>query len=156
MTSMTSLHEASAHELRAHERVELAPAEMQPKQIPLWVYTSPEELDASNGLVMNLSQSGLQVMTGADRVNGDHYEVRLMLDGQSEKSADSEFSGPIRRVWSRDVRDADFGDSQLSGFEFEHPDSPAEQFLRKRGSSDRDGLVRCMLVARKAIGAFVA
>jgi len=152
MNTTTAPHEASAQELRAHERVELAPAELQPRQIPLWVYTSPEELDASNGLVMNLSQSGLQVMTGADRLSGDHYEVRLMLHDQP----DSEFSGPIRRVWSRDVRDADFGDSQLSGFEFEHPDSPAEQFLRKRGSSDQDGLVRCMLVARKAIGAFVA
>ncbi|XHS76608.1 hypothetical protein ACFJGW_12800 [Burkholderiaceae bacterium UC74_6] len=153
MNTTTAPHDdVSSHELRAHERVELAPAELQPRQIPLWVYTSPEELDASNGLVMNLSHSGLQVMTGADRLSGEHYEVRLMLDDR----ADSEFSGPIRRVWSRDLRDADFGDSQLSGFEFEHPDSPAEQFLRKRGSGAQDGLVRCMLVARKAIGAFVA
>ena len=151
-TAPQSLAASSAHELRAHERVELAPAELQPRQIPLWVYTSPEELDASNGLVMNLSQSGLQVMTGADRLSGEHFEVRLMIDDR----ADSEFSGPIRRVWSRDVRDADFGDSQLSGFEFEHPDSPAEQLLRKRGSNDQDRLVRCMLVARKTIGAFVS
>ncbi|MBV8501524.1 MAG: hypothetical protein JO006_07385 [Paucibacter sp.] len=154
MIYTTAPNDPSARELRAHERVELAPSALEPRQIPLWVFTSPSEMDASSGLVMNLSHSGLQVMTGPGQLKEEHYEVRLMLDNEASKGTDSEFSGPIRRVWSREVTNRDFGDSELSGFEFEHPDSPAEQFLRRRADGDQDGLVRCVLVARKMIGAF--
>ena len=154
MIDTTAPNEQTMRELREHERVELVPSPMEPKQIPLWVYTNPQQVDASSGLVMNLSHSGLQVMTGPGQLTGDHYEVRLML---GEGADDGEFSGPIRRVWSRQSQHQDFGDSELSGFEFEHPDSPAEQFLRRRAdNSDQDGLVRCVLVARKMIGSFVS
>ena len=153
MTDTTAPKEQTMHEYREHERVELVPSEMQPKQIPLWVYTNPAHVDASSGLVMNLSHSGLQVMTGPGQLTGEHYEVRLMLNDTADDDS-SEFSGPIRRVWSRQSQHQDFGDSELSGFEFEHPDSPAEQFLRHRADSDQDALVRCVLVARKMIGAF--
>ncbi len=152
MNSRTAPKPQDQHELRAHERVELVPADLSAQQVPLWVFTSPAELDASQGLVMNLSRSGLQVMTGQGRLTDEHYEVRLLLDAQA---GGSEFSGPIRRVWSRSVHDRDFGDSELTGFEFEHPDSPTEQFLRRRADSEQDGLVRCVLVARKMIGSFI-
>ncbi len=149
---MNDANAPKMHEYREHERVELVPSEMQPKQIPLWVYTNPAQVDASSGLVMNLSHSGLQVMTGPGQLTGEHYEVRLMLNDKADD--DAEFSGPIRRVWSRQSQHQDFGDSELSGFEFEHPDSPAEQFLRRRADGEQDALVRCVLVARKMIGAF--
>ncbi|HEY4081583.1 MAG TPA: PilZ domain-containing protein [Burkholderiaceae bacterium] len=104
--------------------------------------------DALNaGLVMNLSQTGLQVMTSAEHpLTADHYEVRLLVNDDHDSI---DYSGPVRRVWTRELGEP----SQLSGFEFEHPDSPTSNFLQHHSLHAQDqSFVRCVLVERKMIG----
>lgn len=144
-----SLNDSRMRELREHERFEFRLAPLASDTMPAWLSSKPKE--NRGGLVMNLSQSGLQVMTSREHpLTADHYEVRLLLDDGADW-ADSAYSGPVRRVWTRDLDEP----SQLSGFEFEHPDSPAGDFLQQhslRGEGHAE--VRCVLVERKSIGAF--
>jgi hypothetical protein len=136
-------------EQRGHERIEFQLTPVEQAQLPGWVFQA--QADAKAGLVMNLSQSGIQVMTSAEHpLTADHYEVRLLLGDDDELS---DFSGPVRRVWTRELGEP----SQLSGFEFEHPDSPTVNFLQQHSLHAQDQtFVRCVLVERKTIGAFAA
>ena len=141
------LDEQRLREQREYERVEFQLTPVEPAPVPVWVFQPKPSAKA--GLVMNLSQSGLQIMTSAEHpLTADHYEVRLLVDDDQELV---DFSGPVRRVWTRELGEP----SQLSGFEFEHPDSPTSNFLQHHSLHGQDqAFVRCVLVERKTIGAF--
>ncbi len=126
---------------RRFPRVEffLVPAEHE--QLPVWVI-KPEGLsNERGGVVVNLSESGLQILAAAQpALDAEHYELRLLL-GEDEGVA--LFSAPVRRVWSRPMS----SQVQLSGFEFEAPNSQAEEFLRAQTAQiTARQWVRCVLV----------
>lgn len=126
---------------RSHRRVEffLVPDHREP--IPVWVFKPIDAIDAVAGLVMNLGDGGLQVLTTSDDAL-DHatYEIQLLL-GEDETVA--RFRGRITRVWTREAAGAGW----LSGFSFDDDHSSAEDFIRVYQACAPDRRwVRCLLV----------
>lgn len=128
---------------RRSPRVEffLVPAEHE--QLPVWVIKPHGLADAHGGVVVNLSEEGLQILTAADPVlDAQHYELRLLL---GEDEGVPLFSAAVRRVWSRPLSQI----VQLCGFEFESSSSQAEEFLRTQTAQiTARKWVRCVLVER--------
>jgi len=128
---------------RRSPRVEffLVPAEHE--QLPVWVI-KPEGLsDAQGGVVVNLSEDGLQILCAAEpALEAAHYELRLLL---GEDEGVPLFSAAVRRVWTRPLSRL----AQLGGFEFESSNSQAEEFLRAQTAQiTARKWVRCVLVER--------
>lgn len=128
---------------RRSPRVEffLVPAEHE--QLPVWVIKPEGMADARGGVVVNLSEEGLQILTAADPLlDAQHYELRLLL---GEDEGVPLFSASVRRVWSRPLSRI----VQLCGFEFESSNSQAEEFLRTQTAQiTARKWVRCVLVER--------
>lgn len=128
---------------RRSPRVEffLVPAEHE--QLPVWVIKPEGVADARGGVVVNLSEEGLQVLTAAEPLlDAQHYELRLLL---GEDEGVPLFSASVRRVWSRPLSRI----VQLCGFEFESSNSQAEEFLRTQTAQiTARKWVRCVLVER--------
>lgn len=128
---------------RRSPRVEffLVPAEHE--QLPVWVI-KPESLSESRGgVVVNLSEDGLQILMAAEPpLDAQHYELRLLL---GEDEGVPLFSAAVRRVWSRPLSKI----VQLGGFEFEASNSEAEEFLLAQTAQiTARKWVRCVLVER--------
>ncbi|HEU6454557.1 MAG TPA: PilZ domain-containing protein [Roseateles sp.] len=128
---------------RRSPRVEffLVPAEHE--QLPVWVIKPEGMADARGGVVVNLSEEGLQVLTAAEPLlDAQHYELRLLL---GEDEGVPLFTASVRRVWSRPLSRI----VQLCGFEFESSNSEAEEFLRTQTAQiTARKWVRCVLVER--------
>lgn len=134
-------HLTSSADMRRFPRVEFFLVPDEHEQLPVWV-VKPEDLaDARGGVVVNLSESGLQILASAEPpLEASHYEMRLLL---GEDEGVPLFTAPVRRVWSRPLS----GLVQLSGFEFDAPNSEAEEFLRVQTAQiTARRWVRCVLV----------
>ncbi len=113
------------------------------EQLPVWVI-KPEALsDARGGVVVNLSESGLQILMAAEPpLDAQHYELRLLL---GEDEGVPLFSAEVRRVWTRPLSRI----VQLGGFEFVTANSQAEEFLLAQTAQiTARQWVRCVLVER--------
>jgi hypothetical protein len=130
-------------EQRVHRRVEffLVPAERE--QVPVWIFKPADVVDAFAGLVLNLSDGGLQVLTGPEEaLDVSSYEIQLLL---GEDATVARFRGVVTRVWTRTARTI----GQLSGFRFDDRRSSAEDFIRVyQSSSSEPRWVRCVLLPR--------
>ena len=107
----------------------------------MWVFKPADAIDAVAGLVMNLSDGGLQVLTGSDEaLQGSRYEIQLLL---GEDEAVARFRGRVTRVWTREADSAGW----LSGLRFDDDRSSAADFVRvyQVGALGRPW-VRCLLV----------
>ncbi|MBI3347476.1 MAG: PilZ domain-containing protein [Burkholderiales bacterium] len=133
----------SGSDQRRFPRVEffLLPAEHE--QLPVWVIKPEGLADARGGVVVNLSEAGLQILAEAEpALDAQHYELRLLL---GEDEGVPLFSAAVRRVWSRPLSQL----VQLSGFEFESANSQAEEFLLAQTAQiTARQWVRCVLVER--------
>lgn len=133
----------SGSDQRRFPRVEffLLPAEHE--QLPVWVIKPEGLADARGGVVVNLSEAGLQILAAAEpALDAQHYELRLLL---GEDEGVPLFSAAVRRVWSRPLSQL----VQLSGFEFESANSQAEEFLLAQTAQiTARQWVRCVLVER--------
>lgn len=132
---------------RVHRRVEffLVPDRREP--VPVWVFKPVDAMDAIAGLVMNLSEGGLQVLTASDDAPMDEAcEIQLLL-GEAEQVP--RFRGRVTRVWTREAASAGW----LSGFRFDDARSSAEDFIRAyQASAPERRWVRCLLVPLAAHG----
>jgi len=128
---------------RRSPRVEFFLVPDEHEQLPVWVIKPESLAQARGGVVVNLSEEGLQVLTSADpALDAPHYELRLLL---GEDEGVPLFSASVRRVWSRPLSRI----VQLCGFEFESPNSQAEEFLRTQTAQiTARKWVRCVLVER--------
>ena len=129
-------------EHRSHRRVAFFRVPTQREQVPVWVFKPQDAAHAIAGLVMNLSEGGLQVLTGAaDEPDGVAFEIQLLL-GESE--AVPRFRGRVTRVWTRESASAGW----LSGFHFVDEHSSAEAFIRRwQADMPERRWVRCLLVS---------
>ncbi len=99
------------------------------------------------GLVLNMSDGGLQVLTSAaEPLTEARYEVVLLL-GRSDTDSDDEqvswFNGVVERKWSRPVPRM----GVLHGMRFMARNSTAEQFLTSHHTALASGhWVRCVLL----------
>jgi len=128
---------------RRSPRVEffLVPAEHE--QLPVWVIKPEGLAEARGGVVVNLSEAGLQILASAEPpLDAQHYELRLLL---GEDEGVPLFSASVRRVWTRPLSRI----VQLGGFEFDSPNSEAEEFLLAQTAQiTARKWVRCVLVER--------
>ncbi|MBA4218862.1 MAG: PilZ domain-containing protein [Proteobacteria bacterium] len=128
---------------RRSPRVEffLVPAEHE--QLPVWIFKPEGLADARAGIVVNLSEEGLQILIAAEpSLDAQHYELRLLL---GEDDGVPLFSAAVRLVWSRPLSRI----VQVGGFEFESANSQAEEFLRTQTAQiTARKWVRCVLVER--------
>ncbi len=111
----------------------------------MWVFKPVDAMDAIAGLVINLSDGGLQVLTSSDdALQRPRYEIQLLL---GEDAAVARFRGHVSRVWTREANSAGW----LSGLRFDDDHSPAEDFIRayRVGATGRPW-VRCLLMPASA------
>lgn len=130
---------------RRSPRVEFFLVPEEHEQLPVWIIKPQSLADARGGVVVNLSEEGLQILTAAEPpLDARHYELRLLL---GEDDGVPLFSASVRRVWSRPLSQI----VQLCGFEFESANSEAEEFLRTQTAQiTARKWVRCVLVERMA------
>ena len=128
---------------RTHRRVEFFLVPDRREQVPVWVFKPADAVEASAGLVMNLGEGGLQVLTASDDVPAHAaYEIQLLL---GEDAAVPRFRGRVTRVWTREAASAGW----LSGFRFDDDHSAAEDFIRTwQAAAPERRWVRCLLVPR--------
>jgi hypothetical protein len=128
---------------RTHRRVEFFLVPEQREQVPVWVFKPADAVEASAGLVMNLGEGGLQVLTASDDAPARAaYEIQLLL---GEDEAVPRFRGRVTRVWTREAASAGW----LSGLRFDEAHSPAEDFIRAwQAAAPERRWVRCLLVPR--------
>ena len=132
---------SAAVEHRHHRRVEFFRVPRQREHVPVWVFKPADAIDAIAGLVTNLSEGGLQVLTASDQApTHARYEIQL-LTGEAETVP--RFRGRVTRVWTREAASPGW----LSGLRFDDPHSPAEDFIRAyRAAGPEQSWVRCLLM----------
>jgi hypothetical protein len=128
-------------EHRIHRRVEFFLVPDRRERVPVWVFKPADAVDAIAGLVMNLSDGGLQVMTASDdALDRERYEIQLLL---GEDDAVPRFRGRVTRVWTREAASAGW----LAGLRFDDERSSAEDFIRVYQSPTPERRwVRCLLM----------
>ncbi len=126
---------------RTHRRVECFRVPAHREQVPVWVFRPADATDAVAGLVLNLSDGGVQVLTAAEELPAhERYDIQLLL---GEDDQVPRFRGRVTRVWTRDASDA----GRLTGFRFDEARSSAETFIRTyQALTPERRWVRCLLV----------
>lgn len=133
----------SSIDQRRSPRVEFFLVPDEHEQLPVWVIKPESLASARGGVVVNLSEAGLQILAAAEPpLEAPQYELRLLL---GEDDGVPLFSADVRRVWTRPLSKI----VQLCGFEFETPNSQAEEFLQAQTAQiTARKWVRCVLVER--------
>ncbi|MFG6467866.1 hypothetical protein [Roseateles sp. BYS87W] len=138
---------ADPADLRQHVRTDFLAAQHDADSLPGWVFKPVQFSRGPAGLVLNMSDGGLQVMTSAtEPLNEAKYEVVLLLgrsDADDEDEQVSWFNGVVERKWSRPVPRMGI----LHGMSFTARNSTAEQFLNgHKDALESGGWVRCVLL----------
>ena len=134
-------------DLRQHVRTDFLAAQHDAESLPGWVFKPVQFSQGPAGLVLNMSDGGLQVLTSATEPLADsRYEVVLLL-GRSDMDCHDEqvswFNGVVERKWSRPVPRMGI----LHGLCFTARNSTAEQFLTSHQAALESGQwVRCVLL----------
>jgi hypothetical protein len=134
-------------DLRQHPRIDFLAAQHDAESLPGWVFKPVQFSRGPAGLVLNMSDGGLQVLTSAaEPLTETRYEVLLLLgraDAADEEEQVSWFNGVIELAWSRPVPRMGI----LHGMRFVTRNSTAEQFLNgHREELDNGHWVRCVLL----------
>jgi len=130
-----------AVEHRQHRRVAFFLVPSQRELVPVWVFKPADVLQSLAGLVLNLSEGGVQVLTGPDDApDGCVYELQLLL---GEADSVPRFRARVTRAWTQEAASSGW----VSGLRFIDEHSSAEVFIRSwRESVPERGWVRCVLV----------
>jgi len=133
-------------DLRQHPRIDFLAAQHDAESLPGWVFKPVQFSRGPAGLVLNMSDGGLQVLTSAiEPLTEARYEVLLLL-GRADTADDEQvswFNGVIELAWSRPVPRMGI----LHGMRFVTRNSTAEQFLSgHREELDSGHWVRCVLL----------
>ncbi|MFZ2988577.1 PilZ domain-containing protein [Ideonella sp.] len=125
---------------RKFPRVEFNLAPEPGEQLPLWVNSAPPPPQGLAGVVLNMSEGGIQVLTGADQpLQAERYAVRLLPDGAGPEdgftlNAHCNWSSPLSTI------------GHLHGLEFDDFSARAGQFLADYGLEVAERKwVRCLL-----------
>jgi hypothetical protein len=131
---------------RAHERVAFFLVPVEREQLPVWVFVPDNTGSRHVGVIVNMSEGGLQVLTSAEHpLDGDEFGLSLIIGGPSSQLPT--FSGRVRRHWTRPMGKL----GQLSGMSLMDADSEAAEFLRMAAPSPQSrNWVRCLLDPRAA------
>lgn len=128
-------------EQRRHSRVSFFLVPVEREQVPIWVFVPPAS-PGTAGVVVNMSESGIQVLTTAESpLHSDRYAMRLIIEPEATEVAP--FEGTVRRIWSRDLNAL----GTMHGMAFDNEHSDAAEFLRAtRPGLEKKRWVRCVLI----------
>lgn len=113
-------------------------------KLPGWVFQPVRFNNGPAGLVLNISDGGMQVITSASEDLGDGRREVVLLLGQEDEV--TWFNGIVERSWTRPVEPL----GHLHGFRFVSRNSTAEKFLLNyKEELDEGHWVRCVLLAHK-------
>lgn len=127
------------HEQRRHDRVEFLLVPVEREQVPVWLFKPPARQEEIAGLIVNLSDGGMQVLTSAAHAL-DFIECRIeLMLGEEEGVAP--FSGRARRVWTHAY--SKFGN--ISGMQFLEPSAMATFVAQFKPAQARRAWLRCLL-----------
>lgn len=135
-------------ELREHARTDLPGAQHDAETLPAWVFKPVSFGEGPAGLVLNLSDGGLQLLTsGTEPLDDARYEVVLLVGPANVEPQDDEqlhFSNAIvQRAWSRPAPRMGI----LHGMRIISSDSSSEAFLSEQQQALDNGMwVRCVLL----------
>jgi hypothetical protein len=135
-------------EHRKHARFDLLAAQHDAESLPGWVFKPVQFTRGPAGLVLNISNGGLQVLTSATEPLGEgQYEVILLVGQADAEPGEDEqvswFNGVLERAWSRPVPRM----GNLHGMRFVSSNSTAEKFLAAHQEDLSAGRwVRCVLL----------
>ncbi len=135
---------------RLSTRTDFLGAQHDADSLPGWVFKPVHFSQGPAGLVLNLSDGGLQVLTsGTEPLAAGRYEVLLLLGRCDAEPQDDEqvswFNGVVEHAWSRPVPRMGI----LHGLRFVSRNSTAEQFLEKHQAALEAGQwVRCVLLRK--------
>ena len=141
----------SASEQRQHTRFDLPASEQDVASLPGWIFKPVQFTRGPAGLVLNISNGGLQVLTSAsEALDQGPYEVVLLLGQADAEPGEDEqvswFNGVLERAWTRPLP----GMGHLHGMRFLSANSTAEKFLAgHRADLDAGHWVRCVLLQVK-------
>lgn len=135
-------------EHRQSNRIDLGvPAHAQERP-PGWVFKPVAFTRGPAGLVINLSDGGLQVLTSAtEPLDDEQREVVLLLGQDAHEETVTWFSGQVQRAWSKPLPQMGI----LHGLRFISRNSTAEKFLQGyQGELAAGQWVRCVLLKASA------
>lgn len=134
-------------ELRQHPRVSFFSPTNERGLLPDWAFRKVEFNKAPAGLVMNISDGGLQVLISASEVVGAGRHDVVLLMGEEAEDAVTWFNGIVETAWQRPL--GDFG--LLLGLRFVKRNSTAEKFLMNyKVEPGTNVWLRCVLMPLKA------
>ncbi len=138
---------SSSAEQRQHPRVNFFLPSNERGLLPDWAFRPVPFNKAPAGLVMNISDGGLQVLiSAADTLTGTHHDV-VLLRGEAAEDEVTWFNGMVETVWARPL--GDFG--TLLGLRFVKRNSSAEKFLLSYPVEPGTNVwLRCVLMPAKA------
>lgn len=134
-------------DLRQHPRTDFLAAQHDAESLPGWVFKPVQFSRGPAGLVLNISDGGMQVLTSAaEPLTEARYEVLLLLGRADMETAEEQvswFNGIVERAWSRPAPQM----GVLHGMRFVTRNSTAEQFLNGHREDLESGhWVRCVLL----------
>jgi hypothetical protein len=138
-------------EMRQHLRLDLPAAQLDADSLPGWVFKPVQFTKGPAGLVLNIGDGGLQVLTAANEPLDDGRREVVLLLGRSEAEGEDDqvtwFNAMVERAWSRPVPQMGI----LHGFRFVSRNSTAEKFLAAhREQLEAGEWVRCVLLKAPA------
>ncbi len=134
-------------EHRQHPRVSFFSPTNERGLLPDWAFRKVEFNKAPAGLVMNISDGGLQVLVSAEEDLGALRHDVVLLMGEEAEDAVTWFNGIVETAWKRPL--GDFG--QLLGLRFVKRNSTAEKFLLNyKVEPGTNVWLRCVLMPVKA------
>jgi hypothetical protein len=133
--------QSSSMEHRADRGVECFLMHGDRERVPVWVFKPADAVDALAGLVINLSDGGLRVLTAsADVTAQTSFEIQLLL---GEDDSVPRFRGRATWVWTSEAA----GSGWVSGLRFERNRSSADGFIRVyQSTASGRSWVRCLLL----------
>jgi hypothetical protein len=128
-------------ERRKHARRQCFFITSERERIPVWVFAPPDDPDSHVGLILDLSESGVRVLTAPDHPLETHlYALNLLVE--SADGPGDQLSCTVSRAWSE--RDGSLG--LVSGLQFEDGTEAAAAFIAANPPSAKNrSWVRCTL-----------
>jgi len=129
-------------ENRHYQRMQFFRLPKEQEFIPVWVFNSNKPGQTLAGLVVNMSETGIQVLTAMNEQPDDqHYEITFLDDDHPSGNAQAIVPFRIRYVWS----ESEQGLYTRSGFSFDALDDITIRTLFERMRNGEHAFLRCAL-----------
>ena len=129
-------------ENRQYQRMQFFRLPKEQEFIPVWVFNSDKPGQSLAGLVVNMSETGIQILTAVnEQPEHQHYEITFLDESGSSERLHTIVPFRIRYIWS----ESEHGMYTRSGFSFEALDDITIRTLFERMRNGEHPFLRCAL-----------